>query len=149
MCPKTHLLAARYAMASRLPAEILDDVLELMSTEHQLLSESVDRITSAIASQDLPIIRRELLHLQSSEQIHFRHEEEVMERCNYPSLVSHKDQHSAMAKVLSSVIRLVVVEKLRNISDDLGKYLERSLRHALEHDNDFRDFLLNLREYAG
>lgn len=72
-----------------------------------------------------------------------------MERCNYPSLVSHKDQHSAMAKVLSSVIRLVVVEKLRNISDDLGKYLERSLRHALEHDNDFRDFLLNLREYAG
>ncbi|MCH8110425.1 MAG: hemerythrin family protein [Proteobacteria bacterium] len=136
-------------MAARLPAETLDDVLELMSTEHQLLSESVDRITSAIASQDLPVIRRELLHLQSSEQIHFRHEEEVMERCNFPGLVSHKDQHGAMVKTLSSIIRLVFVEKLRNISGDLGKYLERSLRHTMEHDNDFRDFLLKLRKDAG
>lgn len=126
------------------PVESFDDVLALMSSEHQLLSESVDRIKSAIAKQDLPEIGRELLHLQSAEQIHFRHEEEVMERCNFPDLTKHKDEHSAMAKTLDSIVRLVVVEKLRNISVDLGSYLEKSLEHAVEHDNDFRDFLLNL-----
>jgi hemerythrin-like metal-binding protein len=119
-----------------------------MSTEHQQLSEDIARIKSAISSQDLSAITRELMHLQSSEQIHFRHEEKLMEDCNYPEIVSHKATHNAMLGTLNNINRTVIIENLHDISDDLGKYLETSLRQIAENDNDFRDFLLELKKDA-
>lgn len=133
-------------MTSIRPTKNLDDVLELMSTEHQQLSETIARIKSAIDSQDLSVVRRELLRLQSSEQAHFRHEEEVMEYYDYPDIASHKDIHKVMADTLSNINRNVVIDKLHNISDDLGVYLERALRQILEQDNDLRDFVMELRK---
>ncbi len=136
-------------MVSRPTTESLDDVLKLMSTEHQQLSEDIARIKSAIASQDLSTITRELMHLQTSEQIHFQHEEKLMEDCNYPDFVSHKDAHNANLETLNNINRTLIIEDLHRISDDLGKYLERSLRQIAEIDNDFRDFLLELKKDTG
>ena len=135
-------------MDSRSPAESLDDVLELMSTEHRQLSENIDRIKSAIGSQDLSVIRRDLLQLQSSEQLHFSHEEEIMEQYNYPDIISHKKIHNEMIETLNNINRTVIIENLHRISADLGKYLEESLRQILEHDDDLRDFLLNHKKIA-
>ncbi len=135
-------------MDSRSPAESLDDVLELMSTEHRQLSENIDRIKSAIGSQDLSVIRRDLLQLQSSEQLHFSHEEEIMEQYNYPDIISHKKIHNEMIETLNNINRTVIIENLHRISADLGKYLEESLRQILQHDNDLRDFLLNRKKIA-
>ncbi len=136
-------------MTSRPPTESLDDVLKLMSTEHQQLSENIARIKSAIGSQDLSVIRRELMHLQSSEQSHFHHEETIMEHYNYPDIISHKNIHNEMIETLNNINRTVIIENLHNISDDLGKYLERSVRQIAENDNDFRDFLLELKKDTG
>ena len=136
-------------MVSRPPTESLDDVLALMSTEHQQLSEDIAKIKSAIASQDLSAITRELMHLQSSEQFHFQHEEKMMDDCNYPDFDSHKDTHNSMLETLNNINRTIIIENLHNISDDLGKYLETSLRQIAENDNDFRDFLLELKKDTG
>jgi hemerythrin-like metal-binding protein len=133
-------------MNSIRPTKIFDDVLALMGTEHQQLSEAIARIKSAIASQDLSVVRLELLQLQSSEQAHFHHEEEMMQRYDYPDIVSHKEVHKVMADTLSSIVRNVVIDKLHDISDDLGNYLEKALSQILEHDNDLRDFLLARRK---
>ncbi len=133
-------------MVSRPPTESLDYVLALMSTEHQQLSENIARIKSAMASRDLSVIRRELMHLQTSEQFHFQHEEKMMENCNYPDIVSHKATHNAMLETLNNINKTIIIENLHNISDDLGKYLETSLRQIAENDNDFRDFLLELKK---
>ncbi len=54
----------RHTMTSIRPTKNLDDILELMSTEHQQLAETIARIKSAIDSQDLSVVRRELLRLQ-------------------------------------------------------------------------------------
>jgi len=136
-------------MVSKQPTESLDDVLELMNTEHQQISEIVGRINSAIASQDLPVIKRELMHLQLFEQSHFRHENEIMERYNYPDIVSHKDTHNTTIETLNSIIRSIIIENLHRISEDLGKYLAKSQRHILEDDNDLRDFLLEIKKDTG
>ena len=136
-------------MVSRPSTESLDDVLAIMSTEHQQLSENIARIKSAIASKDLSTIRRELMHLQSSEQIHFQHEETIMKNCDYPEVVSHKDAHNAMLETLNNINRTLIIEDLHRISDDLGKYLERSVRQIAENDNGFRDFLLELKKDTG
>ena len=136
-------------MVSRQPTESLDDVLELMNTEHQQISEIVGSINSAIASQDLSVIKRELMHLQLFEQSHFRHESEIMERYNYPDIVSHKDTHNTIIETLNSIITSIIIENLHSISEDLGKYLARSLRHILEDDNDLRDFLLEIKKDTG
>jgi len=122
--------------------------LELMSTEHRQLSENIDRIKSAIGSQDLSVIRRELMQLQSSEQFHFKHEETIMEQYNYPDIISHKKIHNEMIETLNNINRTIIIETLHRISNDLGKYLEESLRQILEHDNDLRDFLLNRKKIA-
>ena len=136
-------------MVTRPPTESLDDVLKLMSTEHQQLSEDIARIKSAIASKDLSTINRELLHLQSSEQIHFQHEEKMMEDCNYPDFVSHKDTHNAMLETLNNINRTIIIENLHDISNDLGRYLETSLRQIAKNDNDFKEFLLELKRDTG
>ena len=136
-------------MVSRHPAESLDDVLELMRTEHQQLSENIARIKSAIASQDLSVIRRELMRLELYEQSHFHDEEKVMEHYNYPNIVSHKDRHNTMIEILNNINRIVILENLQSISEDLGKYLEKSLEDALEDDNDLRDFLVELKKDTG
>ena len=136
-------------MGSRSPAESVDDVLDLMTTEHRQLSDNIDRIKSAINSQDLSVIRRELMHLQLFEQSHFRHENEIMERYNYPDIVSHKDTHNTTIETLNSIIRSIIIENLHRISEDLGKYLAKSQRHILEDDNDLRDFLLEIKKDTG
>lgn len=136
-------------MVSRQPTESLDDVLELMNTEHQQISEIVGRINSAIASQDLSVIKRELMHLQLFEQSHFRHENEIMERYNYPDIVSHKDTHNTTIETLNSIIRSIIIENLHRISEDLGKYLVKAQSHILEDDNDLRDFLLEIKKDTG
>lgn len=136
-------------MISRSPSQSFDDVLELMSTEHQRLSETIGRIRSAIVSQDLPVIRLELVRLQSSEELHFHREEQMMEHYDYPDGVNHKNTHKAMLEALKNINRSIFAEKLHNISDDLGKYLEKSVGQISAHDNHLRDFVLELKKGAG
>ena len=89
------------------------------------------------------------MRLQLNEQSHFHDEEKVMEHYNFPNIVSHKDTHNTMIEILNNINAIVILENLQSISEDLGKYLEKSLNGALEADNDLKDFLVELKKDTG
>jgi hemerythrin len=112
-----------------------------MKSEHEQLFQTVNEIRDAITANDVTAAKRHLMQLQIHQQSHFEHEVGLMERYDYPHREVHKQTHDSLIGALHSINMLIDLENLRRLSVELAVYLENSLKHVVEVDRPFQEFL--------
>lgn len=116
-------------------------ILEEMRSEHEQLFQMVEKIRAAIDAGDVSAAKHHLMQLQAYQQSHFEHEAELMKRYEYPHTDDHQKRHDALIGTLHDINKLIHLEHLRRLSRELANYLEDSLKHVIEVDRPFQDFL--------
>lgn len=124
----------------------IDQLLKEMELEHDQLFQSVDRIKESIGAEDMDEAKRRLIQLQGFQQAHFEHEVALMEQYEYPDIDDHKNTHVELIDALHSINRLIILENPRRLDVDLADYLENSLKHVIEVDRPFQEFLSASRD---
>ena len=119
----------------------IDNLLEEMKSEHDQLFQTVANIREALSRADIKTAKRNLLQLQIFQQAHFNHELELMKNYDYPDTSNHKKKHDTLIETLHSVNHLINVERVHQLSSELEIYLENSLKHIIEVDRPFQEFL--------
>jgi hemerythrin len=118
-----------------------DQVLEEMKSEHEQLFQTVDRIRDALSAEDVNAVKRHLMELQIYQQSHFDHEVGLMEQYEYPHIKDHKKTHENLNEALHGLNRVINLENLQRLNGELAVYLDKSLKHVIEVDRPFQEFL--------
>lgn len=116
-----------------------DDVID---TEHEelfrLINDFHNRWLDAHDRQDIARVFNQLV---AYAEMHFRHEEAVMESHDFPKLAEHKLLHENMVETIFQLHRSYMEENL-NLEVSTMKFVRAwLLEHILENDYGFRDFL--------
>jgi hemerythrin len=115
---------------------------EIIDTEHKELFRLInDFHTHWVEAQDRRDIARVLNQLIAYAQMHFQHEENIMEAAGYPILLQHQHIHEAL---IDSIFRLhqSYSEGNLHLEIDTMKFVKNWLiEHILKNDYLFRDFL--------
>ncbi|MEM7120189.1 MAG: hemerythrin family protein [Pseudomonadota bacterium] len=119
----------------------IDGALDQMRAEHDQLIRTVDEIKQAIGANDVAGATKLIVQLQVHQQAHFDHEVALMERYRYPHADHHQTSHTSLIDTLHSIYRLISLENLHQLSDELAEYLEKSMQHIIEVDRPLQDFL--------
>lgn len=127
----------------------INQVLEEMKSEHERLFQTVDTIRDALHAQDIRAAKRHLMQLQIYQQSHFEHEVGLMEAYDYPHVADHKKNHDNLNGALHSINRIIHLENLQRLNGELANYLESSLKHVIEVDRPFQEFLSAARDRQG
>ena len=122
-------------------ADQVDKVLDEMKSEHEQLFQTVDRIRDALSAEDMSVAKNQLIKLQIYQQSHFDHETGLMEQYEYPHSNDHKQTHGNLIEALRSIIKLIYLENLQRLNGELADYLDNSLKHVIEVDRPFQEFL--------
>ena len=86
-------------------------------------------------------IARVLNQLVSYTQLHFQHEEDIMQKAGYTALPEHMQAHETMVETIFR-LRQLFEEKSIHLEMDAIKFAKSwLLDHILENDYRFRDFL--------
>ena len=112
-----------------------------ISTDHAHLSDLVSRIRSAIDDARVSEARQQLFRLEGLYASHFRREEFIMARINYPALDDHRREHCGLIDTLARINQVMNMENLQGISPAIAAHLETTLRHTIETDRQFLDFM--------
>ncbi len=121
-------------------------LLNEIELEHDQLFQTVDRIKDSLGAEDMAVARHRLMQLQVFQQSHFEHEVDLMEQYEYPGVNDHKNTHNGLNEALHSINRLINLENLRHLNGELAVYLENSLKHVIEVDRPFQEFLAAYRD---
>jgi hemerythrin len=124
----------------------IDQVLKEMKSEHEQMFQMVDRIRDAISAEDVNVAKQHLMQLQICQQSHFEHEVGLMEQYEYPHIKGHKKTHDNLIEALHSINRLINLENLQRLDGELADYLENSLKHVIEVDRPFQEYLSASRD---
>jgi len=124
----------------------IERALKEMEKEHEELFQAVDRIRAAISANNRDTATNHLLELQLHQQSHFEHEVRLMVQYDYPHIDEHRKTHENLIDTLHSINKLISIENLRRLNDELTDYLETSLRHIVEVDRPFQEFLVLCHE---
>lgn len=116
-----------------------DDVID---SEHEelfrLINDFHNRWQEAHNRQDIARVFNQLV---AYAEIHFRHEETIMETNGFPMLEEHKLVHENMVETIFQLHRSYMEENL-NLEVSTMKFVRAwLLEHILENDYRFRDFL--------
>lgn len=102
--------------------------VETIDKEHMRLFEIIADANRVIHEEFIPDkydeIMRILAELKDYTQVHFRDEEAIMERVNYPELVAQKNAHALFEEKLAEI-------NLDEIDDNQQEYLEELLDYLL------------------
>ncbi len=107
--------------------------------QHDALFKILDEIEMKIITDD-PSLVRSMKRLQLYLKEHLHYEEELFERYSYPDTNVHKDQHVKflrMCELLQKSMKLDRDERAQVFE----KFKEYSLRHFVEYDLKYGDFL--------
>jgi hemerythrin len=124
----------------------IDRALEGTKSEHERLFQTVDRIRDALGAEELSVAKHHLMQLQIYQQSHFENEVGLMKQYEYPHIKDHKKAHDNLNEALHSINRLISLENLQRLNGELADYLENSLKHVIEVDRPFQEFLLAARD---
>ena len=115
---------------------------DIIDTEHKELFRLInDFHTHWLEAQDRRDIARVLNQLISYAQMHFQHEEKIMEAAGYPKLAQHQKIHEAL---IDSIFQLHKSYSEGNLHLEINtmKFVRNWLiEHILKNDYLFRDFL--------
>lgn len=124
----------------------IDQALEETRSEHERLFQTVDRIRDALSAEDVNVAKQHLMQLEIYQRSHFEHEVGLMEQYEYPHITDHKKTHDNLNELLHSINMLINLENLQRLNEELADYLENSLKHVIEVDRPFQEFLSALRD---
>ncbi len=127
-------------------ADQVDKILDEMKSEHEQLFQTVDRIRDALSAEDMSVAKHHLIKLQIYQQSHFDHELGLMEQYEYPHSNDHKKTHGNLIEALRSINKLINLENLQRLNGELADYLDNSLKHVIEVDRPFQEFLSASRD---
>ena len=115
---------------------------DIIDTEHKELFRLInDFHTHWVDAQDRRDIARVLNQLIAYAQMHFQHEENIMEAAGYPNLLQHQHTHEAL---IDSSFQLHQSYSEGNLHLEINtmKFVRNWLiEHILKSDYLFRDFL--------
>jgi hemerythrin len=120
--------------------ELLTGV-DAIDQEHERILSIAQAVLRGAALEDRAVIARTLTELSEYIQVHFAHEEAMMEELGYPNAKEHKATHQRLAAALES---LLVPDALHG---DRGEGFRRVmfewvLEHIFKHDKPFARFAL-------
>ena len=114
-----------------------------ISADHAQLSDLVSRIRSAIESGRVSLTKDLLLRLAGLYKSHFRREELIMARIEYPAFQDHRREHRNLIDTLAAINQTLQLENLHGVSRDVAAHLETTLRHTIETDQQFLEFMMD------
>ena len=112
-----------------------------ISDDHAQLSDLVSRIRSAIETGQGSLAKKVRLRLTRLYGSHFEHEERLMARIEYPALHDHRREHHDLIGTLTNINQTLHLENLQSVSVTVAAHLETALRHTIETDRRFLDFM--------
>ena len=112
-----------------------------IADDHALLSGLVSRIRSAIESGQATLAQDLLLQLARLYESHFEHEEAMMARSAYTALADHRREHRDLVGTLETINQTLRLENLHGLSLTVAAHLEAALKHTIETDQRFLDFM--------
>ena len=113
-----------------------------IDTEHKELFRLINTFHDHwLENRDRREILQVLNQLVNYTQMHFQHEEAIMQKAEYPKLDEHQQIHEAMVDTIFA-LQQSFEEKNNHLEIDTMKFVRSwMLEHILENDYLFRDFL--------
>lgn len=116
--------------------------VQIIDTQHQSLVDMFNQLeTAREEGRTKEVLKEILVGIVDYTNFHFAAEENHMNEKHYPLLSVHKSQHKVL---INQIIKILEEYKLgkTNISDDLLKILQNWLiKHILDHDHQYGNFL--------
>ncbi len=118
-----------------------------MDGQHRIIFDLINDLHDAVeAGRGREILQRTMLGLVSYSAMHFRMEEELMRRHQYPAMIEHLGEHSAFVKQVEGFQRAFAgggESAARQLSDFLKAWLTD---HILKIDMKLGAFLKSVGE---
>lgn len=115
-----------------------------IDSEHKELFRLINNFhTHWVEARQQQDIARVLNQLVQYAQLHFQHEEIIMEAAGYPRLVEHHGIHEAMIDTIFKLHQSYEDQSLRLEMDTMKFVKSWMVEHILENDYFFRDFLVH------
>ena len=115
---------------------------ELIDTEHEelfrLINDFHSRWSAAHNRQDIAKVFNQLVVYA---ELHFQHEEKIMDEAGYPKLAEHQQIHEDMIDMIFRLQKSYEEANLRLEMDTMKFVKSWLVGHILENDYLFRDFL--------
>ncbi len=122
-----------------------DYSVEIRSIDHQhrKIIDLINQLEQAArTSEELKAVGSVLSELLSYTRYHFKSEEALMQKCDYPALASHKAEHQALVRRVSEFQGKYEAGKLTD-AHDLANFLMGWLEsHILETDKKYGPYLV-------
>lgn len=124
--------------------ERIAEMLAALDDDHERLGELGGSILRAIDANDVDMAASALIELQGAQTSHFRFEESLMEEAGFPGRESHAESHDRLVTALGAINGALGVGRISSLSQDLGAFIEESLKHISDLDECFRGFLSDM-----
>lgn len=115
---------------------------DLIDAEHEelfrLINDFHSRWQEAHNRQDIGKVFNQLI---AYAEIHFRHEEQIMENAGFPRLPDHQQIHESMIDEVFQLHKAYMEENLHLEMQTMKFVKSWLLQHILQNDYQFRDFL--------
>lgn len=114
----------------------------LIDSQHKkIFSITNDLIINCSEEADITIISEALHELIKYTKTHFKDEEELLAKHNYPKLNEHKEKHEEFVYEIAMFCG-DVMENKENVNIDMIEYLtEWVLNHTSKDDQDYKNYL--------
>ncbi len=125
---------------------------ELIDSDHRYLICMINTVELAMVTrEDNNTLTVALDQLEYYTQVHFQHEEELLEKINYPQYFNHRKSHMDLVKQLKDIKKKMFElrvnsdhynDKLTDLVDFLRKWL---LDHVIKEDLLMKPYILKHR----
>jgi len=114
-----------------------------LDSDHKILMSLINHIHDAKkAGEDETAVASLLETLMDYAQQHFRREEGLMKKCNYPGLERHREEHKMLTGQLSDLLADYHKTRSHETSDEIVEILSFWLvEHILEVDMDYKPLI--------
>lgn len=120
------------------------EMLDALEEDHKRLHKLGSTVLQALEVNDTDCAAHCLLELQIAQRSHFKFEEQLMKEAGYPGRENHVRSHEQLNATLSAINHALNIDRFRNLSRDLGSFVDDSVAHVRELDEAFQEFLTSL-----
>jgi hemerythrin len=114
-----------------------------MDDEHRQFISRINELNQAIIEcEDKTAVRHRMYRMLTQATEHFAHEEQLLEKFNYPQLAAHSAKHAELKVNFALVMREFEETDISFVWALKGLHLKQMLvEHLLTDDMQYRDFM--------
>lgn len=115
---------------------------EILDAEHKTVINILNNLLDdADAENRSEIINESLYKLLEHIEIHFKHEEEIMAKCNYPKLEQQKKSHQKFHKEVVMFCKTAMTDEKKVVKSLIMLLMTWVTHHISVEDQDIRKYL--------